>query len=130
MDQVLRCRADFSQVRPVPTSSVGSNHQAFLFHQALHDFLGDVQLASAECCAHSPVAVATVIALEHVGNGNPGICILVRPLEPCTVIEVRAARQVQLSQQFRQRVRVLQGVNQQGLLPIAQELRGDAQAFF
>jgi hypothetical protein len=42
VDKVLWRRADFAKVRPVPTPSIGGNDQAFLLHQALHDFLGDV----------------------------------------------------------------------------------------
>jgi hypothetical protein len=78
IDEILWCRADFSQVRPVPTPSIGGNDQALLLHQALHDFLGDMQMAPAKCCTNSPVTVATVIALEDIGNGNPSVSVFVR----------------------------------------------------
>ena len=42
VDEILRRRADFSQIGPVPTPSIGGNDQAFLLHQASHDFLRDV----------------------------------------------------------------------------------------
>jgi hypothetical protein len=64
IDEILRRRADFSQVRPVPTSSIGGNDQAFLLHEALHDFLGDLQMASAKCCM--PATVPT-----YEGSSSP-----------------------------------------------------------
>lgn len=37
---------------------------------------------------HSPVAVATVIALKRVGNSNAGVSIFVRNLESRAVMKV------------------------------------------
>ena len=46
------------------------------------------------------------------------------------MVEVRAACQVQFGQQLCERVKVFQGINQHRLVPVPQDLRGDAQIFF
>jgi hypothetical protein len=98
MDQVLRSRTDFPKVRSIASPLVGCNHQVLLLHQALRNFLGDVQLASAECSAHSHVNASNGDCFGTSRHSIVGIGILVRPLEPCTVIEVSAAGQVQVGQ--------------------------------
>ena len=43
---------------------------------------------------HSPVNMATVVALEDSGNGNPSVSVFNRSSELGTVIEVGATGQV------------------------------------
>ena len=71
-----------------------------------------------------------MIALEDVGHRATYLDVLVRDIEPGAMVEVRTAWQAQLVEQLRQGVRLPQGVNQLGLLPIAQELPIDAHLFF
>jgi hypothetical protein len=70
-----------------------------------------------------------MIALEYVGDGNTGVRVFVRTPSPGAVIEV-GVRPSQVRKELLERIGVLQGVNQQCLLPVAQELRGDARPFF
>ncbi len=46
------------------------------------------------------------------------------------MVEVGATGQGKFGKELHKRIGVLQGVNQQCLLPVAKELRGDAQAIF
>jgi hypothetical protein len=46
------------------------------------------------------------------------------------MVEVRAARQIQLSKELWKSIKLLEGINQQCLLPVGQELQIDAQSFF
>jgi len=71
-----------------------------------------------------------VVALKHIGSGNAGVSVFVRPSQAGALVEVGTASQVKFDEQLCERVDGLQGVNQQSLLPIAQELRVDAQTFF
>ena len=79
---------------------------------------------------HPAVAVATVIEFEDVGDRPAHASILVRNLQARPMIEVGAAGKAQLGQEIRQRMGLFEGVNQQRLLPVRQELQVDAQAFF
>ena len=87
-------------------------------------------MALAQCCTHPPVTVATMIALEDVGDRNTSVRVFVCSFKLGAVIEVGATGQVKFSKKFHKRIGVLQGVNQQCFLLVAQEPRGDAQAFF
>jgi uncharacterized UPF0146 family protein len=71
-----------------------------------------------------------VVTLKDIGDGNPGVSVFVRSSQTGTVVEVGTASQVKFAKQLCEQVNGLQGVNQQGLLTIVQELRVDAQAFF
>ncbi|KKL35718.1 hypothetical protein WR30_18795 [Burkholderia contaminans FFH2055] len=82
----------------------------------------------AKCRAHSAISVAAVIQFKDICDGNAHTGILVGSLYPHPVIEVGATPQ--FSKELRQRVSLFQGINQRRLLPIRQELRVDAQAFF
>ena len=97
IDQIVWRRAYFAQVGAVPTPSVGSIDPAFLLHQALHDFLGDMQLAPAEGCAHPPVAIATVIALKDIGDGNTCVRVFVRAAQLQAVIKIGTSSEVEFS---------------------------------
>ncbi|AOL08561.1 hypothetical protein WI95_31340 [Burkholderia contaminans] len=84
----------------------------------------------AKCRAHSAISVAAVIQFKDICDGNAHTGILVGSLYPRPVIEVGATGEPQFSKELRQRVSLFQGINQRRLLPIRQELRVDAQAFF
>ena len=71
-----------------------------------------------------------MVALKHIGSGNAGVSVFVRPSLAGAVVEIGTASQAKFAKQLCERVDGFQGVNQQSLLPIAQELRVDAQAFF
>ena len=46
------------------------------------------------------------------------------------MVEIGASNKAQSGQKIWQRMGLSQGINQQGLLPVHQELQVDAQAFF
>ena len=71
-----------------------------------------------------------MIQFKDICNGKAHISILVGTPYPRPVIEVGATGEPQFSKKLRQRVSLFQGINQLRLLPIRQELRVDAQAFF
>jgi hypothetical protein len=104
VDDVLWRRADFAEVGPIPAPLVGCNYQAFLLHQALYDFLRDEHLPPAKGGTHPPIAIATVIALKHFGNGKTCISVFVRFLQTGAMIKVRAACEVKFNEEFRQRI--------------------------
>ena len=67
----------------------GGSTQALLLHQVLHDFFRQVQLASAQRRTHAPVSTAAVVALKHVGSGNAGVRVFVRPSLAGAVVRSR-----------------------------------------
>lgn len=67
------------------------------------------------------VAIAPVV---------PHCKVLVDRLRAGSMVEVRAARQLQLGKELWQGVELFEGVNQHRLIPSGQELPIDAQAFF
>jgi len=56
-----------SSMGSVPPLSVCGDDQAFLLHQALQDFFGDMQMVPHKCCKHSPVGspLRSECALPH-----------------------------------------------------------------
>ena len=68
--------------------------------------------------------------LEDLVDRLAYFCIFVGNAYRGPMVEVRAARQLELIKQRSQDVFLPQGVNQCGLLPVAQELQVDAQIFF
>ena len=81
-------------------------------------------------CLHPAVAIAAVVALEYLGDGATYFNVPVCHIQSGAVVEVRTAWQAYLSEKLRQRVRLSQGINQQRLLLIGQELPVDARVFF
>lgn len=71
-----------------------------------------------------------MIALKDLSNGKTFISIFVWLSQVGTMVKIRAAREVKFNKKFRQRIRWLQGVNQQCLFPVAQKLQIDAQVLF
>jgi len=130
VDYVLWRRANFTEVGSIPALSVGCNYQAFLLHQALYDFLRNEHLSPVECGTHPPITIATVIALKNFSDGKPCISVFISFSHTGAMIKVRAARKIKFDEEFRERINWLQGVNQQRLLPVGQELQIDAQIFF
>ena len=100
VDDVFWRRADFAKVRAVPTLFVGGNDQAFLFHQALHDFLAEMQMAPAKCRTQPPVTVTLVITLKDISNGNPSISVFVRSSQPRAMIKIRTACEIKRFKQL------------------------------
>lgn len=80
--------------------------------------------------ARAWVAVTAVVAMEDVGDraAHPGI--LVRQLATQAVIEVRAARKLESTEQVCQRIVASEGINRLSLLPARQSEGIDALAFF
>ena len=76
------------------------------------------------------VAVAAVIAFEDVGDRPPHIAIFVSDPQLGPLIKIGTASKAQPGQKGWQRMGLSQGINQQGLLPVRQELQVDTQAFF
>ena len=87
-------------------------------------------MAPAKCRTQPPVTVTLVITLKDISNGNPSISVFVRSSKPVGLIKIRTACEIKFFKELLERIGVLQGVNQPYLVPVAQELRGDAQAFF
>ena len=71
-----------------------------------------------------------VVRLKDLGDGLPHLEVLVAHHCAGPMVEVRATCNAQLCEELRQAVMLLEGVNQQCLLPVGQELQIDAQAFF
>ena len=65
----------------------------------MYDFFGDKYLAPGKCGPQPPVAVATVIVLKDICDGNPSISVFVRSSKPVALIKVRAAGKVKLDQE-------------------------------
>ncbi|MPN27914.1 hypothetical protein SDC9_175348 [bioreactor metagenome] len=76
------------------------------------------------------VAIAAVIGLEDLGDGLAHPHVLVSDCRAGPMVEVRATRKTQLCKELWQAIVLPEGVNQQCLLPVRQELQIDAQAFF
>ena len=77
VDEIVWRWADLSQVGAVLTPLLGGNDQAFLLHQASHDFFREAELLPAQCRPYPAIAVATVIELEDINDGQTRIGILV-----------------------------------------------------
>ena len=71
-----------------------------------------------------------MIALEDACHGAARLGVFVGHLPSCPMVEVGASRQAQRLKQLWQGICLLQGINQQGLVPIAQGLQVDARVFF
>ena len=99
-------------------------------HQTSHDFLRYEDLLLTECRAYSAITVATVIEVEDVSDDATHASILVSDKQSCAMVKVGTAGKTQYGEQFWQCIDLPQGINQRRLLPIAQEPRVDAQAFF
>jgi len=93
VDEVLWCRAYFSTVGAVATSSGRGGGQPFLSHQTSqsHYLLRDDDLLPAQSRAYPTIAVATVIELEDACDDATRASILVSDEQACTVIEVGTA---------------------------------------
>jgi hypothetical protein len=71
-----------------------------------------------------------VFAFEDICKSKKRIGILVSAAQPCPMVKVGASGQIKFGEEFWQPVVLSQGVNQPGLLLVAQERQVDAQAFF
>ena len=80
--EIVRCRADFSQVGSVPTPLGNCNNQAFLLHEALHDLFRDASLLLAQCRLHPPMSVAAMIAIEDLCDDKALGVLDTRPSVP------------------------------------------------
>ena len=76
------------------------------------------------------VAVAAMVLLEDVCDGLPHLEVLVASRCTGSMVEVRASCKTQLCKELRQVIVLPEGVNQQCLFPVGQELQIDVQAFF
>ena len=71
-----------------------------------------------------------MVRLEDLGDGLPYFKVLIAHHCTGSMVEVRAPRKTQLSKKLWQAIVLVEGVNQQCLLPVGQELQIDTQAFF
>jgi hypothetical protein len=71
-----------------------------------------------------------VVQFEDVCDGLPQCKVLVCHLHTGSMVKVRTARQTQLHKELWKGIELFEGVNQQCLLPVGQELQIDAQVFF
>ena len=63
-------------------------------------------------------------------TGLPECKVFVCHLHTSSMVKVRAPREIQLSKELWKGIELFEGVNQQCLLPVGQELQIDAQVFF
>ena len=130
VDHILDRRTDLARVGRIPASLPADHDQLLLSHDAPNHLLRDGNGLTAEHHVNPPVAVPPIVGLEHLCDRVSQGRILLRQPQTNLVVEIAAARQLELLQELGEPPSWLQGINQHALLPVRQILRIDALVFF